>query len=141
MKRFQFELEDILRFRKFERRQAEMALGKALEAERGIQSELDALAAHLAAVERGTAGATDFDAITAASRFYDFSESRKEALLEKMAAAKLVTEEKRGALKEIMQKTDALERLRTDRQEEYGRDAEREESDAADDLVTARFRR
>ena len=44
MKKFKFELEDILKFRKFEQHQAEVELGKALAVEQEIQSNLDNLA-------------------------------------------------------------------------------------------------
>ena len=44
MKKFKFELEDILKFRKFEQHQAEVELGKALAEEQEIQSNLDNLA-------------------------------------------------------------------------------------------------
>ena len=44
MKKFKFELEDILKFRKFEQHQAEVELGKALAEEQEIESKLGNLA-------------------------------------------------------------------------------------------------
>ena len=41
MKKFVFELEDILQFRKFEQEQAEIALAKALSDEREIQEKIE----------------------------------------------------------------------------------------------------
>ena len=52
MKKFQFELEEILNIRKFEQQQAEIELGKALASENEIQSKLNALAMQQASVQK-----------------------------------------------------------------------------------------
>ena len=61
MKKFSFELEDVLNFRKFERQQAEIELGKALAVEREIQDKLDYLAAQQVEVAEKSKGSKDFE--------------------------------------------------------------------------------
>ena len=141
MKRFRFELEDVLQFRKFERQQAEIELGKALAVEREIQDKLDNLAAQQVEVAEKSKGSKDFQDIANAYRFYDFVRAQTEYLMNEMSKAKIVSDEKREILRAAMQKDDALERLKDEQLEEY-RNAEILEADnIIDDIVTARFRK
>ena len=138
MKKFRFELEDVLQFRKFERQQAEIELGKALAVEREIQDKLDNLAAQQVEVAEKSKGSKDFQDIANAYRFYDFVRAQTEYLMNEMSKAKIVSDEKREILRAAMQKDDALERLKDEQLEEY-RNAEILEADnIIDDIVTAR---
>ncbi|MDE5899184.1 MAG: flagellar export protein FliJ [Treponemataceae bacterium] len=141
MKRFSFELEDVLQFRTFEQRQAELALALALATEKEIQDRLDALAARQAESVRQARGSTELSVIADASRFSAFVRLQSERLLEELSQAKLASDEKRLALQKIMQKTDALERLKDEQREEWRLAEDRAEDDAVDDIVTGRFRR
>ena len=141
MKKFRFELEDVLQFRKFERQQAEIELGKALAVEREIQDKLDNLAAQQVKVAEKSKGSKDFQDIANAYRFYDFVRAQTEYLMNEMSKAKIVSDEKREILRAAMQKDDALERLKDEQLEEY-RNAEILEADnIIDDIVTARFKK
>ncbi len=141
MKKFRFELEDVLQFRKFERQQAEIELGKALAVEREIQDKLDNLAAQQVEVAEKSKGSKDFQDIANAYRFYDFVRAQTEYLMNEMSKAKIVSDEKREILRAAMQKDDALERLKDEQLEEY-RNAEILEADnIIDDIVTARFKK
>jgi len=141
MKKFRFELKDVLQFRKFERQQAEIELGKALAVEREIQDKLDNLAAQQVEVAEKSKGSKDFQDIANAYRFYDFVRAQTEYLMNEMSKAKIVSDEKREILRAAMQKDDALERLKDEQLEEY-RNAEILEADnIIDDIVTARFRK
>ena len=117
MKKFQFELEEILNIRKFEQQQAEIELGKALASENEIQSKLNALAMQQASVVR----------------------NQSECLLNELAKAKLISDEKRSILKEAMQKVDSLEKLKEQQLEEYKAALIHEEDNELDDIVTSRF--
>ena len=64
MKKFKFELEDILKFRKFEQNQAEVELGKALAVEQEIQSKLDNLAQQKHSASEYIRGSKNFTDIT-----------------------------------------------------------------------------
>lgn len=141
MKKFKFELEDILKFRKFEQHQAEVELGKALAVEQEIQSNLDNLAQQKYAASEYVRGSKDFTDITAVLRFNEFIRTQTEFLMNKMAEAKLITEQKRNILKEIIKKTDALERLKEHQLEEYKNLVNLEEENIIDDIVTSRFKK
>lgn len=138
MKKFSFELEDVLNFRKFEQQQAEIELGKAVQAEKEIQDKLDSLAAQKSLVKKRMKDSKDFSAISNASSYYDFIKKQSEFLFGKMAEAKLVTEEKRKILNRCMQKTDALESLKKEDLADYRREALSEEDKENDDIATSR---
>jgi flagellar FliJ protein len=141
MKKFKFELEDILKFRKFEQHQAEVELGKALAEEQEIQSKLDNLAQQKFSASEYVRGSKDFTDITTVLRFNEFIRTQTEFLMNKMAEAKLITEQKRNILKEIIKKTDALERLKEHQLEEYKNLVNLEEENIVDDIVTSRFKK
>lgn len=141
MKKFKFELEDILKFRKFEQHQAEVELGKALAEEQEIQAKLDNLTQQKFSASEYVRGSKDFTDITTVLRFNEFIRTQTEFLMNKMAEAKLITEQKRNILKEIIKKTDALERLKEHQLEEYKNLVNLEEENIVDDIVTSRFKK
>lgn len=141
MQKFKFELQDVLQFRIFEQKQAEVELGKALASEKEIQDNLDTLAGQLADSKRIIKGSTDFYAINDSIKFQQFVKKQTEYLLNKMAEAKLVSEQKREILKKCMQKTDALEKLKEKQMEEWKRAENLEDDDFSDDIVTGRYGR
>lgn len=140
MRAFQFELEEILRVRRFEQQQAEIELGKAVAAENEIQSKLDALAMQQTVVKRETAGSTDFTDIAHAHQFYSFVRAQSEHLLNELAGAKLVSDEKREILRQAMQKVNALEKLKEQQRGQYAEELLHEEENELDDIVTSRFK-
>lgn len=139
MKRFSFELEEILNIRKFEQSQAEVELGKALAEEQKIQNELDSLARHQAEIQSKMKGSTNFNDIANAADFYSFVRNKKENLLSELAKAKILSEQKRDVLKKAIQKTDSLEKLKEDQFEEFKENEKRREQSEMDNIVTGRF--
>ena len=141
MKKFTFTLEDVMKYREYLQNQAELALGKAMAVEHGIQMKLDEVASQYASLAETMRGSTDFNGIARANDFYAFLDQQKDYLLEKMAEAKLVSEQKRKAMQEAMQKTEGLHKLRERQFDEY-KDAEMSEAnDIADDMTNARAAR
>lgn len=139
MRAFQFELEKILGIRRFEQQQAEIELGKAVAAENAIQSKLDALAMRQAVVKQQTAGSKNFTDITNANQFYSFARAQSEQLLNELTGAKLVSDEKRGILRQAMQKVDSLEKLKEQQLSQYKEELLHEEENELDDVITSRF--
>src|SRR5574344_1065368 len=138
MKKFVFELEDVMKYREFVQSQAEIELGKAMAAEHEIQVKLDALAMQAVSVKNSMKGSTEFEAIRSANSFYTFLDTQKEFLLKKMAEAKIVSEEKRKILQEAVKKTEALHKLRERKLEEYHEAENLDEENITDDMVTAK---
>lgn len=139
MKKFVFDLQDILDIRKFEQQQAEIELGKALGVENEIQQKLNALAVRQASIQKTMKGSTDFNDIASANQFYSYVRTSSEELMNQMAQAKLITEQKRKILKECMKKTDALESLKESEEQEFNQELKRQEAKQIDDIVTGRF--
>ncbi len=139
-KQFEFELQDILDFRNFEKEQAEAELAKALAVETEIQNNLNKIAAQFISLKKAEAAFTDFEEIAAANKHKNFLEFQKEELLNQLAQAQLVSAEKRAVLAEIMKKTTALEKLKEKEETAYKEEADKEEADLIDDLANAKRR-
>ncbi|MCK9169040.1 MAG: flagellar export protein FliJ [Treponema sp.] len=140
MKRFVFQLEDVMKYREFFQSQAEIELGKAVAAEHEIQTKLDEVAAQNIAVRTSVKGSVDFREINSAHNFAILLDQQKEYLLKQIAEAKIVSEQKRKILQDSMQKTEALHKLRERKLAEYHEAENKEEEDTADDITTSNFR-
>ena len=141
MKKFTFPLEDVMKYREYLQNEAELALGKAMAVEHDIQMRLDEVASQYAALVENMRGSTDFNDIARANDFYVLLDQQKDYLLEKMAEAKLVSEQRRKEMQDAMQKTEGLHKLRERQFDEY-KDAEMNEAnDIADDVTNARAAR
>ena len=141
MKKFAFPLEAVMKYREYLQSQAELALGKAMAVEHGIQIKLDEVASQYAALAETMRGSTDFNDIARANDFYVLLDQQKAYLLEKMAEAKLVSEQRRKEMQEAMQKTEGLHKLRDRQFEAYKDEEQREANDVSDDVMNARVAR
>lgn len=141
MKKFVFELEEILNIRRFQQQQAEAELGKALAEEKKVQDRLDDLAARQVYVKNEMKGSVNFTDIANANQFYSYVRNQSESLLKELAELKLVSEQKREELKKAMQKTDSLEKLKEQQKDEYMADQKKKEMHEIDDIVTSRVNR
>lgn len=141
MAKFKFELQDILDAKKFEQTRAENELGKALSAEKEIQGKLDLLAGQKVAMQQAVKNTKDFNQIVAANNFSVFVRKQSEVLFNEMAKAKIVTEQKRAALKKIMQNVDSLERLRDFQKEDFKAAQKRKQVKVIGGIVSAKYAR
>ena len=141
MKKFNFQLEDVLSIRNFQQEQAEIELGKALNEEQKISDKLQMIALQHAECVKSMEGSVDFSAIISAQQFFAMLEEQKNFLLEELAKAKIVTEQKRKILQEHMKKTASLQKLREKELESYNSEKLLEEETFIDDIVTSRYRK
>ncbi|MBP3710074.1 MAG: flagellar export protein FliJ [Treponema sp.] len=141
MKKFAFPLEQVMKYREYVQSQAELDLGRAMAKEHEIQAQLDEVAAQHVSMTNYMRGVTDFKEITRAHDFFSLLDQQKEYLLNKMAKAKLVSEQKRKVLQEAMQKTESLHKLRERKFNEYKEAENNEAFDIADDMTNARASR
>ncbi len=139
MKRFSFSMQKILNLRLFEQKQAELELGKANAEIARIQNQLKAIAEKRIRLSKQTANTTDINVYNQTSQHFIFLNQRKEALLEELAQAELVAEEKRAVVREAMKKVKALEKLKEKKMTEWKQQLQKEEDEELDDLVTSRF--
>ena len=136
-KEFTFELQNILDFRNFEKEQAQNELAKALAVETQINNQLQDIAAKFISVRNHIDDSSDFEDIAIGNRRKVLLETQKEDLLNKLTQAKLVSDEKRAALAEIMKKTTALEKLREKEEEAFKEQVVKEENEFIDDLANS----
>jgi len=139
MKKFQFELQDILEVKKFEEDAATAELAKALAVETEIQNKLNSVAQQYSLTKAEMKGNTDARNFISNHQFFKLLEFQKEELLKELAEANLVTEEKRKILSEIMQKTQALEKLKEEALNEYRAREKQEEEKESDEINSIRF--
>ena len=134
MKKFSFELEKVLEYRKFEKQQAEGELAKAIAVETEINENLKKIAQNYAAVKAQMKGSLDFQDVMAQSQYNNLLEYQKEELLKQLAEAKLLSEQKREVLRECMKKTTALEKLKEKQLAEWKQAADYEEAELLDEV-------
>ncbi|MBR4790027.1 MAG: flagellar export protein FliJ [Treponema sp.] len=134
-KAFKFELQDVLDYRNFEQEQAQNELAKALAVETQINNQLDTIAKNFISVRKQIDASTDFEDIAIGNRRKVLLETQKEDLLNQLAQAKLVSEEKRAILAEAMKKTTALEKLKEKQLEGWKEEENRAEAEMIDDLA------
>ncbi len=139
MKKFRFELQDVLEVRKFEEDAATAELAKALAVETEIQNNLNIIASQYAATKAGVQGSLNPADYIASNQFYKLLEYQKEELLKQMAQANIVTAEKRKILNEILQKVQALEKMKEEEYKSFQVESQREEDNQADEINTIRF--
>ena len=146
VKRFQFSLQKLLNLRGFEENRARVDLGKAVsEVERINLSLRENAAKRVAAPQslvatRGDSAAArpvmDTTSLLALERYTARLDFERDRLLESLAAAKEVAEEKRDVYIEAAKKLKTLENLKDKRCAEWKRDAIRAYDDEIDDIVS-----
>lgn len=134
MKKFNFELQKVLEFRDFERKQAEGELAKALAVENEINENLKKIAQQYLALKQSMKGVTDFADVVSSSQYSNLLDYQKEELLKQLAEAQVVTEQKREVLRECMKKTTALEKLKDKQLDDWKAAEAYEEAEAMDDI-------
>ncbi len=134
-KAFKFELQDVLDFRNYEKEGAQNELAKALAVEAQIKNQLQTIASKFISVRKQIDDSSDFEDIATGNRHKVLLESQKEDLLKQLAEAKIVTDEKRAALAEVMKKTTALEKLKEKQLAAFNEEEDRVEAEMIDDLA------
>lgn len=138
MQKFVFNMQKILNLRKFEEKQAQAELGKAVSAEARIQDTLDLLAEQNVQTVKNSKGIKDVLELHNLNNYLKLLAQRKEQLLKELAQAKLETEQKREKMKDAMLKVKALEKLKETRQRDWALENKRKEEKELDDIVNSR---
>lgn len=140
MKRFSFSLQKILDLREYEEEQAKLDLAAAIAEANRIQAELEQIAREMVAA--GSVRITsDIPAMQANEAYKVRLKLRKGELLEELAQAELVIEQKREVFAEKMRDRKVITKLREKALAEYKAEAEKDEEQANDDLSNAKFAR
>ena len=131
-------MQKILDLRIFEKRQAEMELGKANAEVARIQGELESIAKRKVSTIKNFDTNTDFLIQAEIQSFFFLFEQKKEKFLEELATAQIAADEKREVVRQAMQKVKVLEKLKENKFRQWKKDSLKAEELAADDIVTAR---
>ena len=140
MKKYSFELEDILEYKKFDQEQAEQEFAKALSVENEIQQKIEYIARQYLITKEKFKNTKDFNLIISQNQYFNLLDFQKEELLKELAQAKIITEQKKEILQEKMKATSALEKLKERDKEEYDQLVNFEENEFIDDLATTHFK-
>ena len=141
MKQFSFSLEKILDLRKFEKKQAEAELGKALSEESKIQGCLDTIANERVSTNHDSDSSHDIFSLMRNQQYLKLLKIKESKYLNELSQAKMVSEEKRNVLIEAMKKEKVLTKLREAKLREYNKSLNKAEDITNDDVVTARYGR
>jgi len=138
MKRFKFNLEKILKLRKFMEEECKIALGQAVAALNKIENEImeTAVKRHNAASNRFA----DVGEMVSWENYILWLDKQTQKLMEQAAQAELVVEEKRAAYLEASKDLKALEKLKEKQQKEYRKETMYLQMAEVDDITASRYR-
>ena len=139
MKKFNFELEEVLEVRNFEQKQAEAEVAKCLNVENQINENLKKIAQQYVAVKTLMKGSKNFDDIRSQSQFNNLVAFQKEKLLKELAQAQIETQKKREILKECMKKTQALEKMKEIKFNEYKEEIKKTENKRIEEISSIKI--
>lgn len=135
MKRFSFNLEKLLQLRGFEEKNAKTELAAAISAAERIKLDLRNTAAERVRVNKTRNDTVDIRSLMAVENYVNRLDLRKEELLEQLAAAELVIEEKRKSFTAAMQKRSVLDKLKEKQFAQWRKESMSAEENALEDAV------
>ena len=138
MKRFSFSMQKILDIREFTERQAQIELGQAVAEVNRINEELESVAQEKLRMLQINLKSASLNEFLVHENYMKRLELAKERLLEELAAAQLVVDEKREIFAEAMKQRKILSNLKEKQLAQYKKEALVAEDNAVDDLVTSR---
>ncbi len=138
MKRFSFSMQKILDIREFAERQAQIELGRAVAEVNRINGELEAVAQEKQRMLQVKLKDVSLNEFLVHENYLKRLELTKDRLLQELAAAQLVVDEKREIFAEAMKQRKILSNLRDKQYAQYKKEALVAEDNAVDDLVTSR---
>ncbi|MCR5699019.1 MAG: flagellar export protein FliJ [Treponemataceae bacterium] len=134
MPKFKFTLEKVLRIREFEEEQAKVELGKAIQETERIKQTLEYVAKQRVKANHDLSTTIDIIQLQSYQNYIMGLDAQKDQLLEQLAQAELVVEEKRLLLTEAMKKRKALDKMKEKQLEQFKKDQERIEENFLDDM-------
>ncbi len=141
MKKFTFSLQKILDIREFEEKQAQIELGKAVAETNRIRMELERIAAERVRIVHLKADVVSLTEMIVKEQYLTRLDMTKDRLLEDLAAAEIVVEEKRAVFTEALKKRKVLSRLKERQFTAFRRDVQKAEDIVSDDISSSRFLR
>ena len=135
MKKFAFSLQKILDLKEFSEEQAKIALAQAIANSDRIKAELKTIAEKRVESNTQRSFSKNMQDLVIIENYINRLDVQKENLLEELAAAELVIEEKRKAMYEAMKERKVLTKLKDKKKAEYRRLVNQEEAAVLDDIA------
>jgi len=134
MKAFDFSLEKILEVREFNEKQSEIELGNAISKTNRIQLQLQDIAKQKVTANQNRYSTSNVQSILLVEHYITRLDKEKEKLLNELAAAELVVEQKRAELAEAMKQRKVLSKLKEKQLKVYKKEKNKKEEQEIDDV-------
>lgn len=139
MKKFEFSLQKLLNLREFEEHEAEVELGKAISESDKIRNQLEDVAQKTIFNSKQTVGVGNYQDLVVLEQYRNRLKLLKEELLEELAKAEIVVEQKRAIFAEAMKNRKVLTNLKEKKFTSWKKEAQKAEENAIDDIVTSQW--
>ena len=135
MKKFAFSLQKILDLKEFSEEQAKIALAQAIAESDRIKAQLKTIAEKRVESNNQRSFCKNMQDLVIIENYINRLDAEKEQLLQDLAAAELVIEEKRKLMYEAMKERKVLTKLKDKKKAEYRKLANQEEAAVLDDIA------
>lgn len=136
MKKFSFTLQKVLDLREFQENQAKTQLAAAISQADLLRSQLGSVAQKRSQTNLSRREIVDPNQMIAVEHYVLWLDNEKERLLNELAQAELVIEEKRKDFAEAMKNRKVLDNLKEKQFAQYKKDFYKAEENAADDIAS-----
>lgn len=133
MKRFSFNLQKLLQLREFEEKNAKTALAAAVSEAERIKNELKSVALERVRVNKTRNENVDTLFLITLEHYVNRLDVRKEELLENLAEAELLIEQRRTVFAAAMQKRSVLDKLKEKQYAVWRKESTKAEESALED--------
>ena len=138
MKKFVFSLQKVLDLREFEEDKAKLELGKAVAEVERIKKLLKEIAENRVEANLSRKDIKDIGILINIENYITGLDIKKEKLLEELAYAQIVFEEKRDLFTKAIQEREVLTKLKEKQLSEYKKEILKEEENAVDDIINGK---
>lgn len=135
MKKFAFSLQKILDLKEFSEEQAKIALAQAIAESDRIKAQLKTIAEKRVESNNQRSFCKNMQDLVIIENYINRLDAEKEQLLQDLAAAELVIEEKRKLMYEAMKERKVLTKLKDKKKAEYRKLTNQEEAAVLDDIA------
>ena len=139
MKKFKFSLEKVLSLREFEEKQAQIELGKAQSVVNDLNEQLKFIASERLKSNESRSKSSDLTFLMSIENYINGLDYKKEKLIEELAQAQIILEEKRAIVVEAIKKRKSLEKLKEKQFESYKKEYNKEEEKILDEISTSKI--
>lgn len=139
MKKFNFSLQNILNLREFEEKQSQIDLGKAISECTRLKNELEQVAQDYIKANNNRTSEKSIEELIIIDNYCNRLNLLKEELLEQIATAELIVQQKQEIYAEKLKNRKVLTKLKEKKYSQWKKEYLHEEEIQIDDIVTSKF--